>query len=46
MRWRIFNQTVRETRVAFADVPPEELQKMIDEAVEDVRAKRRRQRTK
>ncbi|MBL8232208.1 MAG: hypothetical protein JNL98_27175 [Bryobacterales bacterium] len=46
VRWRIFNQTVRETRVAFADVPPEELKKMIDEAVEDVRAKRSRQRTK
>lgn len=44
VRWRIFHQTVRETRDAFADVPPDELQKMIDEAVEDVRAKRYRAR--
>jgi hypothetical protein len=31
---------VREAREAFADVSPDELQGMIDEAVEDVRAKR------
>jgi Ribbon-helix-helix domain len=39
-RWRIFHDTVLEAREAFADVPPEELQKKIDEAVEDVRARR------
>ena len=44
VRWRIFHQTVREARDAFADVPPDDLQKMIDEAVEDVRAKRYRER--
>ena len=44
VRWRIFHQTVREARQAFADVSPDELQKMIDEAVEDVRAKRYRER--
>lgn len=44
VRWRIFHQTVREARAAFADVSPDELQKMIDEAVEDVRAKRYRDR--
>jgi hypothetical protein len=44
VRWRIFHQTVREARAAFADVSPDELQKMIDEAVEDVRAKRYRER--
>ncbi len=44
VRWRIFHQTVREAREAFADVSPEKLQKMIDEAVEDVRAKRYRKR--
>ncbi len=42
--WRIFHQTVREAREAFADVSPDELQKMIDDAVEDVRAKRYRER--
>jgi len=44
VRWRIFHQTVREVRAAFADVPPEELQKMIDRSVEEVRAKRYRER--
>jgi len=38
--WRIFHQTVKEAREAFADVPTEELQRMIDEAVDDARAKR------
>src|ERR1039458_752211 len=46
VRWRIFHQTVREARKAFADVSPDELQKMIDEAVEDVRAKHYRERAK
>jgi hypothetical protein len=41
--WRIFHQTVREAREAFADLAPDELQKMIDDAVEDVRAKRYRE---
>ncbi len=44
VRWRIFNRTVRDARKAFADVPHGELQKMIDEAVEDARAKRYRAR--
>jgi hypothetical protein len=42
VRWRIFHQTVGEVRAAFADVPPDELQKMIDEAVKDVRTQRHR----
>jgi hypothetical protein len=45
VRWRIFNKTVQQARGAFADVPPDELQKMIDEAVDDVRAKRYRERS-
>jgi len=44
VRWRIFHQTVGEAREAFADVSPDELQKMIDEAVDDVRAKHYRAR--
>jgi Mg/Co/Ni transporter MgtE len=44
VRWRIFHQTVREAREAFADVPPDNLQDLIDEAVEDARAKRYRDR--
>jgi hypothetical protein len=46
VRWRIFHQTVREARDAFADVSPDELQKMIDDAVEDVRARHYRERAK
>ncbi len=44
VRWRIFHQTVRQAREAFAGVSPDELQKMIDETVEDVRAKHYRER--
>jgi hypothetical protein len=46
VRWRIFHQTVGEAREAFADVPQDKLQKMIGEAVEDVRAKRYRERAR
>jgi len=46
VRWRIFHQTVREAREAFADVSPDKLQKMIDEVVEDVRAKHYRERAR
>jgi hypothetical protein len=44
VRWRIFRQTVRDARAAFADVTPTDLQKMIDESVEEVRAKHYRRR--
>jgi pantothenate kinase-related protein Tda10 len=46
VRWRIFHQTVREARESFADVSPDELQRLIDESVEDVRAKHYRERAK
>jgi len=44
VRWRIFHQTVSEAREAFADIAPGELQKRIDKTVEQVRAKRYRER--
>jgi hypothetical protein len=44
VRWRIFHQTVRKSRAAFADVSPNELQKMIEDAVEEVRAQHYRKR--
>ena len=44
VRWRIFTKRPRG-RAAFADVSPDELQKMIDESVEDARTKRYRERT-
>ena len=46
VRWRIFHQTVRGARAAFADVAPDALQKLIDQAVDEVRAKRYRERAK
>ncbi len=46
VRWRIFHQTVREARAAFDDTSAAELQKMIDETVEDVRTKHYRNRAK
>ena len=44
IRWRIFHQTVGDVRTAFGDIPAEELQKRIDEAVEEVRAEHYRER--
>ena len=44
VRWRIFHQTVQEARSAFADVSSHELQKMIDQSVEEVRTKHYRAR--
>ena len=46
VRWHIFHQTVRDVRTAFADVPPDQLQTMIDETVEEVRAGHYRERAK
>jgi len=32
-RWRVLDQTLAEARSKFADMPPEALEAMIDEAV-------------
>ena len=37
VRWRVFDQTLAETREKFADLPPEDLQAMIDEAIASAR---------
>jgi len=37
VRWRVFDQTLIETRAAFADLAPEALQDLIAEATESVR---------
>jgi Ribbon-helix-helix domain len=37
VRWRVFDQTLAETREKFADLPPEDLQAMIDEATANAR---------
>jgi Ribbon-helix-helix domain len=44
--WRIVHRTVRQAREALADLSPDKRQKMIDEAVEDARAKRYREHNK
>jgi hypothetical protein len=33
VKWRVFDQTLAETRSKFADMPVEELEALIDEAV-------------
>ena len=33
VKWRVLDQTVAEARSKFADLPPEELDSLIDEAV-------------
>lgn len=37
VKWRVFDQTLAEVRDKFADVPAEELELLIDEAVAAVR---------
>ena len=37
VKWRVFDQTVAETRAEFADLAPEALQDLIAEATEAVR---------
>ena len=40
VRWRVLDQTVAEARAGFADLPPDELQTLLDEAVEASRPSR------
>ena len=44
VKWRLFDQTVNEVRQAFADVPADDLDHMIDEAVVSVRKEKHRER--
>jgi hypothetical protein len=41
VRWRVFHRTVQEIKARNAGTDPEELQALIDEAVQEVRAERR-----
>jgi hypothetical protein len=38
VRWRVFDQTTAEAHAAFADLAPEAIQELIDEAVAAVRS--------
>ncbi len=37
VRWRVMDQTIAEARSQFADMPPDELDALIDEAVAETR---------
>jgi len=37
VRWRVLDQTVAEARSKFADMPPDELETLLDEAVTETR---------
>ena len=41
VRWRVFHRTVQDIKSRNADTDPEELQALIDEAVQDVRREKR-----
>lgn len=45
VRWRVFHQTVEDTKARNANVPQEEIDAAIDEALDAVRAERFSKRT-
>jgi hypothetical protein len=42
VRWRVFSRTVQDIKTRNADIDPDELQELIDNAVSEVRAERRK----
>lgn len=41
VRWRVFHRTVRDMKARNADTDPQELQRIVDDAVREVRTQRR-----
>jgi hypothetical protein len=41
VRWRVFRRTVRDIKARNTNIEPDELQRVVGEAVREVRAKRR-----
>ncbi len=41
VRWRVFHRTVQDIKARNADADPDELQRIVDDAVREVRAERR-----
>ena len=41
VRWRVFHRTVQDIKTRNAEIDPGELQGIVDDAVREVRAKRR-----
>ena len=44
VRWRVFQRTIQDIKARNADADPDEMQRIIDEAVSEVRAERSRQK--
>ena len=45
VRWRVFHRTIQDIRARNADADPDEIQRIVDEAVSEVRAERRAKQT-
>jgi hypothetical protein len=43
VRWRVFQRTIEDIKARNADADPDEIQRIVDEAVGEVRAQRRAQ---
>ena len=41
VRWRVLQRTIQDIRARNADADPDEIQRIVDEAVSEVRAERR-----
>ena len=41
VKWRVLDQTMAEARTGFADLPPEAVEDLVDEAVISVRSSRK-----
>ncbi len=41
VRWRVFHRTVQDLKAGNADADPDELQRIVDDAVREVRVERR-----
>ena len=41
VRWRVLHRTIQDIRARNADAAPDEIQRIVDEAVSEVRAERR-----
>lgn len=37
VKWRVFDQTVAEARAKFADIPPDDLEAIVNEAIDAAR---------
>jgi len=44
VRWRVFHRTIQDIRERSAGTGPDEIQRVVDEAVREVRAERRSRR--